>query len=173
MADCFWTDFVACEEDCGGAPPAMGELDMSPHGYGAGQFTLSIPDVTSPVIVVNKATVYLVPSDVTAGYYQNCDWMTYLLSTHGEANDTDGPDSSANGGGTATYKDLAFFTAAGAGVYTADGMSLVATANEITIDQLTDALGAPGAAAGVWALEVTDTNTGLKYSGSAPMTYCY
>ena len=172
MADCFWTDFAACVEDCGGAP-AMGELDMSPNGFGTEQFLLSIPDVASPTIVVNKATVYIVPADVTAGYYQNCDWKTYLLSTHGEVNDTLGPAGSAYGGTTATYKDLAFFTAGGAVVYTAAGMSLVPTADEITMDQLTTALGAPSGAAGVWALEATDTNTGLKYSGSAPMSYCY
>lgn len=78
MADCFWTDFVGCSEDCGGAPP-VGVLHPSladyagriwPYAQWAANTGLALTDWpyedssspadAAPVFSLVSATVYLI-----------------------------------------------------------------------------------------------------------------
>lgn len=183
MADCFWTDFVACEEDCGGAPPAttpgvlLGVYDRSNNGNDSE--CLPYWPLTgvriSGTLELSTVDVYQDTSDITA-----CSWANLMATTDATLAGTTISADDAYGSGSGlsrTWQMLTGFTRTLLG--SATHVALSATVDglggsRILLADLLTAVGHTGFVDAVLVLAtVRDVDTGDTWEASWTAQTCF
>lgn len=137
MADCFWTDFVGCSEDCGNAPPpAAGPAvllglgaAMGAGGSGSGDAIPYLPltgERIAGVLQFDTVDVYSAVGGVS------CSWVGFIATTDADLAGTtiDAYDPGGNSGYSLTWKLVSDFA-----------KTFLASGTNVALSAMTDGLG--------------------------------
>ncbi|CAM5593198.1 hypothetical protein [Rhodanobacter lindaniclasticus] len=137
MADCFWTDFVACAEDCATPTPATGPAVLLGLGAAMGAGGSGIGDAIPYLPLTGERIAGALQFDTVDVYAASvdsgCSWAGFVATTDASLAGTtisDTYDPNGNSGYSVTWKLVADFA-----------KSFLASGTNVVLSPMTDGLG--------------------------------